>query len=583
MHHSSQLTPLTFLKKRFAPIALVFSITLAVSLGVISSLPSLYRSWATLLVEGNTAPAELLRASAAGFVQEHINSVMQMVLSREALMKIVKDFQLYPEMIGRASDDEIIERMHRNVIFETSVAAAEESNVFGRMPSTTYSVRIGFISSTPKTCTAVSIVLLNRFNEQSSSRRETKTPDTFVFLRTKLADTQQGIAQVEQEIAQFKQAHMKSLPELMNMNLLALERVQKEMDQAQAELNLARERRLYLEGQLAIQEPMRHVVTGEGQKVLSVEEQVRQMRNQLLALRAVQSDKHPDVISLSRRLEAMQGVLGTREKLRSATERLDERRNALADLRRKYSPHHPDVVALEKEVGILSATVAELSSRPGLTTTPEEDSPDNPAYISLMTQLEQTTLEIAAKEKLQASLVAKYEDYLKRIEQTPGVEQEFLDLQRRYETLQASHRDINARLQAAKEAMEAERRDLGVKLTVLESPVIPVRPFKPDRMILSMLGLILSVGAGLLAGFAAESFDPTVHGPQEASSVTGLPLLGVFPSVQTNEERVILFKRRRAALVLGLGALVLALGAWYLFTPICTLCSNIAKMIHGLF
>ncbi|MEW5773564.1 MAG: hypothetical protein AB1916_08565 [Thermodesulfobacteriota bacterium] len=583
IQHSPQLTPLAFVRKRFIPLAVTFCAVMLAALAVVVSLPSIYRSWGTILVEGRVAQMDILRTSVAGVLQEHLTSVQQTVLNRANLVAIIRDFDLYPELRDKLSEDELVERVREDILFETTRPSMENIPPFGRMATDTSMVRIGYQSRIPQVATSVAIVLVNRFMEESARRREGKAQDTYLFLRNQVDQTKVEVEDVERDIARFKKDNIRSLPELMNMNLMTMERIQREMDAAQMELNLARERSLYLEGQLAIQEPLRYTITSEGQKVLSQEEQVRQMRSQLLAMRAVQSDKHPDVIRLSRRLAALEGVLTTRERLRGVLARLGERQGMLAEMQKKYTPQHPDVVALEKEVAILARESEYLSAQSATPQDMAEKQPDNPAYISLTTQLAQARLEIVAKQDMLDTLAAKYEETRRRIEETPGVEQEFIDLQRRYDTLKASLRDLSTRMQSAKEAMDLEQQDLGEKITVLETPVIPERPFKPDRTLLFLLSLVLASGAGLLAGFAVESFDPTVHGPHEATLMTGLPLLGVIPSLETASERAARLKRRRVSLVAGLGVLVVTLAVWTLFTPLRAACSKLSELFRGLF
>jgi uncharacterized protein involved in exopolysaccharide biosynthesis len=582
LHASPQLTPLAFVRKRFFPITATFCVSMVLALVVIVSLPSIYQATATILVEGRTAHLDILRTS-AGSLQEHLSSVRQTVLNRDTLNQIIQDFGLYPALRSKLSRDEMVDHMRKDIVFDISKASAETASPFGRLPMDTYLVKIEYSSRSPMNAASVAIVLLNHFMDESTRRRENKAQETYSFLFNQAAATKIEIEEVEQEIAKFKKENIKSLPELMNMNQMSMERIQKEMDSVQMELTLARERSLYLEGQLAIQEPLRHTVTTEGQKILSLEEQVRQMRSQLLAMRAVESDKHPDVVRLSRRLAALEEVLTTPERLRGTLARLKERQTNLAALRQRYSSIHPEVVALEKEVALLTREADQLAVRNSTSPDAAGESPDNPAYISLSTQLAQAKLEIEAKTALLGTLSAKYEDFRRRVMETPEVEQLFTNLQRRYETLKVSLQDITARMQSAREAADIEKRDLGEKMNVLESPVIPERPIKPDRGLLSMLGFIVSLGLGFLAGFVVESIDPTVHSPQEVANFTGLPLLGTVPSLETVQERTLRLKRRRAALVAGLGGLALAGLIWYLFTPLSSLCGMVREFIGKLF
>ncbi len=563
-----------FFRKRRTSILLGFVSSFLLCLLAISMLPSVYKAYASILVEGRLAPQDMLKATMAGYVQEHITSVTETILTRENLLRINDQFAPYPQMAGSSTQDEILEQLRKDISIDAPKASLEDQ-ALGRAPTATYTLLISYQSRNPATAAQVAIVLMNMFIDESSHRRASNAKDTFLFLDNQYKTVEREIADVEQAIATFKKKNLRSLPELMSMNLMTMERTQKAIDNTRMEINLAKERKVYLEGQVAMQKPMRDVIGSAGAKVMTAEEQLRQLRNDYLAAKATRSAQHPDVIRMSRQIEALEDLMKDKDRARISLQQLKERQAALADLRKRYTPQHPDVVAMEKEVASLAGAIADAAHKNAEGASSDADTPDNPAYITLMTQLTQVNLEIEAKQAMLGELEYEYGANRKRIEDTPGVEQDFTALQDRYTSLKEKRADLYTRLQNAKEATQIEQHDVGEKLTVLESPQIPEKPFKPKRMLLGFLGFLVSIGLGFITGFAVESVDPTVHSPQEASVFTGLPLLGVLPSLETTQERARLLRRRRVMILAGLGSLGVGLLAWLLWSPLSTFFSGL--------
>jgi uncharacterized protein involved in exopolysaccharide biosynthesis len=64
-------------------------------------LPPVYRSTATILIESQQVPQDLIRTTVTGFAEERIKSITQQILSRKILLNIIKDFDLYSEKRGK--------------------------------------------------------------------------------------------------------------------------------------------------------------------------------------------------------------------------------------------------------------------------------------------------------------------------------------------------------------------------------------------------------------------------------------------------------------------------------------------------
>ncbi|MDZ7597340.1 MAG: hypothetical protein U5J82_03380 [Desulfobacterales bacterium] len=110
---------------------------------------------------------------------------------------------------------------------------------------------------------------------------------------------------------------------------------------------------------------------------------------------------------MKREIEELESQVGQTDDSVSKITRLSELQGRLATLSGSYGAKHPDVVKLKKEVELLSNEVDQLCYRAAITEFSEQK-PDNPVYISLMTQLVITDSEL--NERLRKR--AKIQQYL---------------------------------------------------------------------------------------------------------------------------------------------------------------------------
>ena len=84
--------------------ALLISLT---SLLVAFLLPSIYESSSTILIEEQQIPQDFVRTTVTGFADERIQSITQQILSRTKLWEIIKQFDLYPDLREKYTQEEI--------------------------------------------------------------------------------------------------------------------------------------------------------------------------------------------------------------------------------------------------------------------------------------------------------------------------------------------------------------------------------------------------------------------------------------------------------------------------------------------
>src|SRR5205807_2152187 len=81
-------------------------------------LPSIYRSGTLILIEQPTVPQQFVISNVAGDLQQHLQSITQQILSRTRLLRIINTLNLYAQQRQKHTEDDLVERMRRDVEIE---------------------------------------------------------------------------------------------------------------------------------------------------------------------------------------------------------------------------------------------------------------------------------------------------------------------------------------------------------------------------------------------------------------------------------------------------------------------------------
>ena len=107
--------------------------------------------------------------------------------------------------------------------------------------------------------------------------------------------------------------------------------------------------------------------------------------------------------------------------------------------------------------------------------------------------------------------------------------------------------------------MEKNRK--GERFTLVEPPIFPESPFKPNRKAIVSLGFILAIAAALGYALLRAGMDTGIYGVQKLMNITGAPPLIVIPYIENNEDilkREVL-KQRLIILTIGLSIIAIIL------------------------
>lgn len=389
----------------------------------------------------------------------------------------------------------------------------------GASSSATIAFDVSYDSNNPETAQKVAAELANLIVNENQVSRTEKAERASGFLGEEESRLRDHITDLEAKLAAYKERNSGRLPELMNLNLQMLERSQKEVEEAERQINGQEERKIQLESQLALLEPYGGNSPGG---------RLRDLQSRYLSATAVYSADHPDVIRLRREignLKRQTGIADNRGALESEYKSVSDE---FAEARKKYAPDHPDVLRLGKTVASLEAKL-KASGRGSASAFSIR--PDNPAYVTIQSQLDSVVLNLKAAKEQRDRAREKIADYESRVVQTPRVEQEGLALQRDYDSALKKYRELKQNLMGANMAVSLEREQRGERYSVLEHPDRPESPEMPNRRAFLLLGLVLGLGAGVGYASIAEYMDRTVRGVRGLVMITNAPPLAVIPYI----------------------------------------------------
>jgi uncharacterized protein involved in exopolysaccharide biosynthesis len=159
--------------------------------------------------------------------------------------------------------------------------------------------------------------------------------------------------------------------------------------------------------------------------------------------------------------------------------------------------------------------------------------------------------------------------YEKRLSETPDIERQYLELLRDYENASAKYRDLKAKELEANIAEQLEKKSKGERFSIIEPPMLPEKPVKPNRTAIGFLGFVLAVAGGLGYVLLAESMDKSVRGMKAVIALTGQPPLAVVPFLESDDATKAKKRRWLIAFLIFLAIIALALLLiHWLWTPL---------------
>ena len=457
-------------------------------------LPPVYRSGTLILVEQPTVPQQYVVPNVSSDLQTRLNSITQQILSRTRLLHIIESLNLYKKERRRLNSYDLVDKMRKDIDIELvrSPEHDEELTAFN----------VYFSANDPHVAQRVTNELTDLFINENLEARQQQSENTTEFLESQLREARQKLADQENRVREYKDRYLGELPGQLQSNLQILIGFQGELQAEQDALGRAKQQNAYLESLLtqyrsvtASLKPGEDPPTG----LPAIDQELDKLQAQMADLKSHYTDRHPDVRKLKKQI----------------TKNEKMRQDIAADLKEKAKNAQKDETSDSGTTGDLTRI-----------------SP----IMEVQSQLKANQIEMTNRQETIKALQAKISGYQGRLNQTPVREQQLADISRDYEQSKANYESLLAKKNQSELATNLEKRQQGEHFRILDPPSLPQKPYFPNRLKLSFIGVLVGVllGVGSVAG--AEVTDDRVYNEKEFKKLAPAEILVEIPPLSTIEE-----------------------------------------------
>ena len=542
----------------------VVASVVAVSIALIAVFwPATYRAMATILIEQQEIPQELVRSVITSFADQRVQVISQRVMTTQNLLGLVERYKLYPDIREKEPREVLLEKM-RNDIGMHMISANVIDPRSGQPTHATIAFSVSYDSRSPGLALKVANDLASLYLDENLTSRTQSSQQTATFFSEEASRQQAHIDELDKKLAAFKEKHHDELPELTQLNIQTAERTDLDVRDQENRIAGYDSQRVLLQAQLAQISPNAQVYSDSGQRVFGAEDRLKALKSQLAGLKGRYGPQHPDVINTQREIEGLEKEVSSEDGTADRLRQLSEAKAKLAAALEKYSDEHPDVVRLRSEVASLEKAV-QADTEAGSTRETARAHADNPAYIQVKGQLDALTVDREGAVKKRDALKAKLDDYEKRMAQSPDVERQYREMARDLESAQLKYQEILSKQTEAQVSQNLETERKGERFTMIEPPQFPEKPISPNRMLILIFGLVMAAASGMAAVMAHDSFDASVRGPSDIRQLLRVPALASIPVMITAAERSRHERITRYSWGGGVAAVILAAVTVHLF------------------
>ncbi len=550
-------------KKQFIiPAVLIFITSTLLALG----LPAVYQSKATILIEQQEIPVDLVRSTVTSYAGERIHVISQKVMTTDNLSKIINQYDLYKDDRKTTSMSLLVEDMREKIHLDMISADVIDPRS-GRAKSATIAFTLSFDNSNPRTSQKVTNELVSLFLNANLERRAKSAIDTAGFLAAESKKLEDKVAKLESDLASFKERNIDNLPELQQLNMQLMNRAESDVKVLDQQIRVLEERKIYLTSELSQIDPNVGSSSAEGGRVLSPKARLRDLQTQMISLSSRYSSTHPDLIKVKKEIAALRKEVGSVDETEELKMQIKELKAQRDNLQNKYSAEHPDVKKIDRKLANVNEALkrAEKSKKKEGIENGSDIEPDNPIYLQFQSQLKAAESEFNSLRALRKKLLAKLQNYEEKLIKSPQVEREYRNLTRDYENAMTKYKEVKAKQLDAELAESLERENKGERFSLIEPPQIPEKPSKPNRLAIFLLGFVLSFAGGVGTVAVAEALSGSIKGVSGLVQVTGVPPLITIPYIEVEAEKDKQEQYVGLAIKIGLVALVLVVILFHFF------------------
>jgi polysaccharide chain length determinant protein (PEP-CTERM system associated) len=495
---------------------------IAISIVYSHSVTPLYRSSTLILVEPQRVPESYVSPTVTSSVEDRLNTISQQILSRTNLEKIIREFGLYkPHEPNHSGLQRIADSIKKKFLMVTGVPGQEGSTIWNpaehvdRMKTaieiTVMGTRtkknaftVAYSGKDPRTVMGVTNALASLFIEENLRVRERQAEGTSEFLASELSAAEKELQDLEKSLKEFKERHNGSLPEQLDSNHRALDRLQSELQNINISLKNAEDRRFFYEQQKAELSKYSPIESNTGKNSKT------------------QQNLNPLEIELN-------GL-----------------RKEIANLQAQFKESYPDIITTKERIREIESQIADMNINSNKENVDEENGEKkNEKNIQIPTQfnmnLQNINSEINSLREIKKKISDSIRENENKVEQTYANELNLISLTRNYQTSKKKYEELLSKRLNANMAENLEKKQMGAQFRILDPANMPVIPFKPDRTKIILIGSMISGCVGAAIIFLLEYTNSSFRKPEDIHSVINIPVFASIPHQKSyrNKKRII--------------------------------------------
>jgi len=530
--------------------ALLFGVAIPIAvLAILLSvtLPDVYTSSGLVEIDSTSASQSLTTVSAGNgesdYADQYVQNLKGIVLTDSTLRKLNREHNLYPEL----ADDEgaMLKRLRRDINVKIVTTPILDPRT-GREREVVDAFTVSYDNRRPEKAQKGAQWLVSAFLAEHRRQRQGRASNAAEFYAKEAERIRVHVAQLESKLADFKKANYGQLPELTQVNMSMMDRTEAQIQQNDMQVRSLRQERVFLAAQLEQQR-------SQGPDAGSV----RQLEDQYARMRSTYDESHPDMIALRRQIDSLK--YGTSASAGSSLRsQLNAKKATLNEARQRYGADYPDVKKLQRDIATLEARIK------GGERGDVDMSDGTPVGMQLRTQLNAIDSQLASIEAQNAGLRAKLTGLEKNVTATPQVEREYANATRDLTIAREKYEQLLARQMDAEVSESAIVGGRADEFRLIQAPMLPGMPSKPQRLAILFIGLVASVLLALTVTVAAEALDPKVRGARDVRELLSVSPLVAIPTIRNSRSR------RRGAWRFAAASASAVIGVWVAFTAIRT-------------
>ena len=495
-------------------------------------LPAIYRSQATILIESQQIPTDLVQSTVTALAAERLQVIQQKSGSRENVLALAKKFSLFPNR-SDLSPTELADLVKKRI----QIAPVDVANTGRRTREDRLIIAftVAYEDESPQLAAGVANELVTTILSSDAAARVTQAAATSNFLADESKRLLQSLNQIELEISKFRLANSQLLPEKLAFNMAVNERLEKDIKDVDRELQAIDEQKRLLAFEVSIKS----------------------------ALSVNQDPATGKKSELASRIEALRADIATKSAI--------------------YSESHPEMKVLRKA---LAAMEAERDQQAGvIESSAGSGGMVNSSSASLETRLADAKMNaLNARAEFLAARRQKYvasaEELKDVISRSPEIGAELMARERKRISIQKSLDEIGDKLAKARLGERLEEDQRSERFEVIEQPIVPTDPERPNRKKLLALVLAVAMASGGGLAYATEFLDSRIRTSAELLSRLGVRPIGVIEFIPLrHEQRRSWWLWTLALLVLVVAMIGSILAFDYYFMPLETLYEKVMKRI----